>query len=117
MIELDKTFTMQNLANETKTTFEGVLFNNSLSSSNPGNLVFTRDKVYFLLDYNNVGPKKLFAKEPTSWCIDISEIVSYGRRALAGYKITLADGTVLIFSNIFRKLRSGITEAIEQRKK
>ena len=42
---------------------------------------------------------------------------SYGKYGLGGFKIQLKDGTVLRFTNVFRKMRNGITEALQERMK
>ena len=118
MIELDDNFGMENLANEPKTKFEDVQYNKTRVSSYGGDLIFTRDKVYFLVappDPRERHPMD-FGGAPKSWCININEIASYGKYGLGGFKITLTDGKDIRFSNVFRKLRNNITAAIEERK-
>lgn len=118
MIELADNFGLENLANELKTTFKDVQYNKTRVSSYGGDLIFTRDKVYFLVappDSNERHPLD-FGGAPKSWCIDINEIASYRKYGLGGFMFVLTDGKEIRFTNVFRKLRNNITEAIEQRK-
>lgn len=118
MFELDDNFGLENLANEPKTKFEDVQYNKTRASSYGGDLIFTRDKVYFLVappDPNERHPLD-FTGAPKSWCINLSEIVSYRKYGLGGFMFVLADGKEVRFSNVFRKLRNNITAAIEERK-
>ena len=119
MIELDDNFGLQDLANVPKKTFEGIEYNKTRVSSYEGELIFTSDKVYFLVALPDPSLKSPFDKggAPKSWCIDINEIASYGRYGLGGYKFTLKDGKDVRFTNVFRKMRNNITEALEERMK
>lgn len=119
MIELEETFGLQNLANEAKDTIEGIEYNKTRVSSYGGDLIFTRDKVYFLVappDPNERHPFD-FGGAPKSWCIEIDEIASHRKYGLGGYMFTLKDGKEIRFTNVFRKQRNSIIEAIEERKK
>lgn len=119
MIELNDSFGLQDLANEMKTTFEGIQYNKTRVSSYNGDLILTRDKVYFLVappDPNERHPFD-FSGAPKSWCLDINEIASYGKYGLGGFKFTLKDGKDVRFTNVFRKMRNNISEALEQRMK
>lgn len=119
MIELDDNFGLHDLANEAKDTIEGVQYNKTRVSSYDGDLIFTRDKVYFLVappDPNERHPFD-FGGAPKSWCIDISEIASHRKYGLGGYLFTLKDGKEVRFTNVFRKQRNSIVEALEQRMK
>lgn len=118
MIELSEDFGLHDLANEPKEVIEGIQYNKTRVSSYNGELIFTRNKVYFLVappDPNERHPFD-FGSAPKSWSIDICEIVSYCKYGLGGYKITLSDGKEVRFTNVFRKTRKAIEEAIEERK-
>lgn len=115
MIELDSNFTLADLGNVKKESFE-ILYNKNRVSSWDGTLYITPDKIYFLL---SPGAKPTSIADiggaPKSWCIELSEIASYGRHSLGGYEIVLKDGNKLRFSNVFRKLRNSLTEALDER--
>lgn len=120
MVELDETFGIHDLANEAKDVIDEILYNKTRISSYPGEMVITRDKVYFFLDPIDPDDRHsldLFSKNPKSWCIGINEIASHGRYGLAGYKFTLNDGQVIRFTNVFRKKRAEIVEILEDRMK
>ena len=117
MIELDRNFTLADLGNVKKESFE-ILYNKNRVSSWDGTLYITPDKMYFLI---SPGAKPTSIADiggaPKSWCIDLSEIASYGKFGLGGFKIDLKDGNTLRFSNVFRRKRNDITEALEERLK
>ena len=117
MIELDRNFTLVDLGNVKKESFE-ILYNKNRVSSWDGTLYITPDKMYFLI---SPGAKPTSIADiggaPKSWCIDLSEIASYGKFGLGGFKIDLKDGNTLRFSNVFRRKRNDITEALEERLK
>ncbi|MBR5018362.1 MAG: hypothetical protein IKX53_01850 [Bacteroidales bacterium] len=108
MINLPGDFSLESIKDETQATFTP-LYNYTRLSSTDGQMVFTADKIYYVI--GNPGVRMTVS----DWCLDISEIASYGKQGLGGYKIVLADGTKLLFSNVFRKMREGITAAIEAR--
>jgi len=110
MIDVPRDFTPASITEETQATFTP-LYNYTRLSSTSGKMIFTADKIYFIID-NPAVPMTV-----ANWCLDIAEIDSYGKQGLGGYKIILADGTKLLFSNVFRKMREGITAAIEARLK
>lgn len=115
MIELDSNFTLADLGNVKKESFE-ILYNKNRVSSWDGTMYITPDKMYFLV---SPGAKPTSIADiggaPKSWCIDLSEIASYGKFGLGGFKIDLKDGNTLRFSNVFRRKRNDITEALEER--
>lgn len=115
MIELDDGFGLQNLSNVSKAVFDP-LYNTNRVSSWEGHMCITSDKVYYLVTPTSMAGKTLVdaGGPPKSWCIDISEIASYGKYGLGGFKIALKDGTVLRFTNVFRKMRNGITAALQE---
>lgn len=116
MIELDESFGLHDLANEPKETFE-MEYNKTRVSSYAGQLILTRDKAYFLVAPPDPSLKSPFdfGKAPKSWCIDLSEIASYRKYGLGGFMFVLKDGKEIRFTNVFRKLRNNLTEALEER--
>lgn len=116
MIELDENYGLEQLANVKKESFE-VLYNKNRASSWDGTLYLTPDKMYYFVKPVSMAEKSVFdiGGAPKSWCADLSEIASYGKFGLGGFKIELKDGNTLRFSNVFRKLRNAITEALEER--
>ena len=118
MIELDDSFGLEQLSNVPKLAFE-IQYNKNRVSSFPGNLYITADKVYFIVDPSGPATKTILdmGKLPKSWCIDISEIDSYRKYGLGGFLIKLKDGNELRFTNVFRKLRNSLTEALDERRK
>lgn len=117
MIELDENFGLHDLANEPKDIIEDIEYNKTRVSSYGGQLIFTRDKVYFLVAPSDPSTRSPFdfGDAPKSWCIDISEIESHRKYGLAGYLFKLHDGKEIRFTNVFRKHRNSIIDAIEER--
>ena len=116
MIELDSNFTLADLGNVKKESFE-IMYNKNRASSWDGTMYITPDKIYYLVAPASMAGKSVFdiGGAPKSWCIDLSEIASYGKYGLGGFKIELKDGNVLRFTNVFRKMLNGIVEALEER--
>ena len=114
MIELDESFGLEQLANVKKESFE-LLYNKNRVSSWDGHLYLTPDKAYFIVEQKTAESYVDIGGAPKSWCIDLSEIASYGKFGLGGFKIELKDGNTIRFSNVFRKKRNQITEALEER--
>lgn len=116
MIELDNSFNVADLANVKKEVFDP-MFNKTRASSWNGHMYITPDKMYYIVEPAGLEGKTVWdmGGAPKSWCIDLSEIASYGKYGLGGFKIELKDGTTLRFTNVFRKMRKGITEALEER--
>ena len=109
MTQLDLTFTKSSIQEDIQASFEPVYNYTRLASYN-GYLMFTATKIYWF--YNeDTAPVQMLKLNP--WCIDYSEIASYKKTGLAGYRISLKDGNDLNFSNVFRKMRNGITEALQ----
>ncbi|MCR5014592.1 MAG: hypothetical protein K6A28_07445 [Bacteroidales bacterium] len=117
MIELDDNFGLQDLSNVKKVSFE-ILYNKNRVSSWEGTMYVTADKVYYLVAPSSMAGKSIvdIGGAPKSWCIDISEIASYGKYGLGGFKIELKDGEVLRFTNVFRKTRAELTQALDERR-
>ena len=116
MIELDNSFSLADLGNVKKESFE-MMYNKNRVSSWDGTMYITPDKIYFLVAPASMAGKSIvdIGGAPKSWCIELSEIASYGRHSLGGYQIVLKDGQKLLFSNVFRRKRNGIVEALEER--
>ena len=114
MIELDENFSLADLGNVKKDSFE-ILYNKNRISSWDGVMYITSDKVYCIVTQKKGESYADIGGAPKSWCIDLSEIASYGKFGLGGFKIELKDGTVLRFSNVFRRKRNSITEALDER--
>ena len=116
MIELNENFTVADLANVKKESFE-ILYNKNRVSSWEGTMYVTPDKIYYIVSPASMAGKSIvdIGGAPKSWCIDLSEIASYGKFGLGGFKIELKDGTVLRFTNVFRRMRKNIVEALEER--
>jgi hypothetical protein len=116
MIELNENFSLADLGNVKKESFE-IMYNKNRASSWDGTMYITPDKIYYLVAPASMAGKTVFdiGGAPKSWCIDLSEIASYGKFGLGGFKIELKDGNVLRFTNVFRKMRNGIVEALEER--
>lgn len=115
MIEYDN-LSLAELGNERKESFE-VLYNKNRVSSWEGIMYITSDKIYYIVNPNG-GTGNAFTDmggAPKSWSIELNEIASYGKYGLGGFKIDLRDGTTLRFTNVFRKKRNAIVEAIEER--
>ena len=109
MIKLDLDFKKESISEEIVATCEPAYKLTLLATYN-GYLVFTTSKIYWI--YNNeIHNVKMLKLNP--WCIDYSEIASYKKTGLAGFRITLKDGKDLNFSNVFGKMRKKMTEALE----
>ncbi len=116
MIELNENFSLADLGNVKKESFE-IMYNKNRASSWEGTMYITPDKIFYLVAPASMAGKSVFdiGGAPKSWCIDLSEIASYGKFGLGGFKIELKDGNVLRFTNVFRKMRNSIVEALEER--
>lgn len=99
---------LSDFKSESQAKFEP-MHNTTRILSHEGELHFTANEIYWF--YTNKAEMTVYKP----WSIEISEIASYRRTGLAGYRITLKDGKELNFSNVFRKMRNGITEEIEKR--
>lgn len=109
MLELEKSFRKENIAEPIEATFEPAV-NKTRIESYSAEMVFTPTKVYLLPRY------EMDQEKYNPLCIEISEIVSYKKYGLFGYGFELKDGTKQLFSNVGRKMRDGIAAAIEARK-
>ena len=86
-----------------------VVYNHSRVTGSNGELAFGQNALYFFFTDEMA---KGFMKP---WSVNYSEIASYEKSGLAGYLIHLKDGNVLRFSNVFRKKRNEINEALQKR--
>lgn len=114
MIELNESFSLADLGNVKKDSFE-ILYNKNRVSSWEGVMCITPDKIYYIVTQEKGTSYADIGGAPKSWCIDLSEIASYGKSGLGGFKIELKDGKVLRFTNVFRKMRNNITEVLDER--
>ena len=115
MIELNENFSLADLGNVKKESFE-VMYNKNRVSSWEGTMYITPDKIYYLVAPASMAGRSIadIGGAPKSWCIDLSEIASYGKYGLGGFKIDLKDGNVLRFTNVFRKKRNAIVAVLEE---
>ena len=111
MIQLDINLKKDDITEEIVATCEPAYKLSRLATYN-GYLIFTASRIYWIYnsDIHNVKFLKL-----NPWCIDYSEIASYKKTGLAGFRITLKDGKEIDFSNVFGKMRKKIIDALEQR--
>lgn len=109
MTQLDINFNKGDITEPIQATFEPA-YNLSRLATYNGFLIFTKSKVYWFYndDIHNVKALRL-----NPWCFDYSEVAGYRKTGLAGYRISLKDGNDINFSNVFRKMRNGITEALQ----
>ena len=107
MIQLEKAFELSDINEPIDVQFEP-LINYTRVSSCPGCMCFTPTQVY-LLPQNE---EDSVACSPR--CFTYDEVVSYKRKLLAGYEIILKDGGKVLLSNVFGKMRAGITQALDE---
>ena len=88
MTELEKAFEMSDIDEPIDAQFEPHI-NYSRVASYEGYMCFTPTKVY-LLPRSEAAAMTFHPK-----CFPYEEVVSYGRKLLAGYEITLKDGRVI----------------------
>ena len=110
MTKLEKAFEMSDIAEPVDAQFEP-LINYTRVSSYPGYMCFTASKVYLLPQ------SEAAAMTFNPLCFSYDEVVSYKRKLIAGYEITLKDGNKVLLSNVFGKMREGITAAFDEHKK
>ncbi|NLZ19025.1 MAG: phosphoenolpyruvate carboxylase [Bacteroidales bacterium] len=110
MLELEKTFRRENIGEPIEASFEPAVNKTRVESYN-ADLLVTATKVYLLPRY----PEDQARYNPI--CIEISEIAGCKKYGLFGFEFDLTDGSKQLFSNVGKKMREGITAAIEARKK
>ncbi|MBR5724985.1 MAG: hypothetical protein IKX62_06395 [Bacteroidales bacterium] len=109
MEELLKTFRKEEIAEPIEAKFEPAINKTRIESFN-GEMLFTPTKIYFLPRYEE--DQRKF--NPV--CIEIAEIESYRKTGLFGFEIALKNGYKQRLSNVGKKMREGISAAIEARK-
>lgn len=110
MLELEKTFRKEDIEEPVEATFTPAV-NKTRIESYGAEMLITATKVYLIPS----GPEEQARYNPL--CIDISEIAGCKKYGLFGFGFELADGNKQLFSNVGKKMREGITAAIEARKK
>ena len=110
MIQLDKDFNKSGIGESIDAEFMPTI-NYTRIQSYQGEMYFTPTKVYLMPHYEEAA--MLFHPQ----CFTYDEVVSYKRKLLAGYEIVLKDGTKVLLSNVFGKMRAGITQAFDEHKK
>ena len=113
MQDLPKNFTPDQIEEPVIAQFEPAVNMTRLASCN-GLIVFSTKKVYVMANFNAGMADALGTVVYQPRCFEYAEIDSYKKTGLAGYRITLKDGTELNFSNVFGKMRKGITAALEE---
>lgn len=106
MIELPKNFTVDNIEEPIEASFEPTI-NFTRINSYQGEMYCTATKVYLTPHY--LEESMLFNGK----CFGYDEVASYGRKMIAGYEIVLKDGNKILLSNVFGKMRAGITEVLD----
>lgn len=113
METLSKSFQVSDIQETIVAEFEPA-YNLSRFASCNGKIVFSSKKVYVMANYMAGMVDAIGSMVTAPKCFAYDEIASYNKTGLAGYKITLKDGTEFNFSNVFGKMRKGITAAIEE---
>lgn len=110
MQALEKTFRKENIEEPIEASFEPAV-NTSRIESYSADMLITASKVYLLPRYPEDQARI------NGVCIDIADIAGCKKYGLFGFEFDLADGSKQLFSNVGKKMREGITAAIEARKK
>ena len=110
MLELEKTFRKENIEEPVEAVFKPAV-NKTRIESYGAEMLITASKVYLLPN----APEDQERYNPL--CIGISEIAGCKKYGLFGFGFELTDGSRQLFSNVGKKMREGITAAIEARKK
>ncbi len=109
MQKLPKNFGPSDIIDPVEAKFRPA-FNVTLMTSFNADMLFTKTQIYFI-------PYILedtYIYEPV--VVDIAEITSYGKKGLFGYFLQLNSGEKLTLANVGRKMREGITAALDERK-
>ena len=109
MLELEKTFRKENITEPIEASFS-LAVNKTRIESYGAEMLFTTNKVYLLPS----GKEEQAHYNPI--CIEIAEIAGCKKYGLFGFSFEFADGSKQLFSNVGKKMREGITAAIEARK-
>ena len=108
MEKLPLTFVQATVDPDIQECFEPAFNFTKINASN-GRLAFTEGRLYWL-------PYEPIAVMDQGWVINYAEIASYAKTGLAGFCIKLVDGKSLQFSNVGKKMREGIEEALAAHK-
>ena len=108
MEKLPLTFVQSTVDPDIQECFEPAFNFTKINASN-GRLAFTEGKLYWL-------PEAPIALMDQGWFITYAEIAACAKTGLAGFRITLVDGTQLNFSNVGKNMREGIEAAIAAHK-
>lgn len=106
MLNLGKEFTKAEIEEPVVAEFE-LAWNVTRLSSFNAQMCFTDKKVYLVPFL----PNDILFFDAIAF--EYSEVVSYGRKLLAGYEIHLADGSKVSLANVFGKMRAAITEELD----
>lgn len=79
-----------------------------------GKLIITTEKVYVTPNFQAGAVDAMGTLFYKPRCFALAEIAEYKKTGLAGFRITLKDGTEFNFSNVFGKMRKGIIAALEE---
>ena len=108
MEKLPITFVQATVDPDIQECFEPAFNFTKINASN-GRLAFTEGKLYWL-------PEAPIAMLDQGWVITYAEIASFAKTGVAGFCIKLVDGKTLQFSNVGKKMREGIEEALNAHK-
>ena len=108
MEKLPLTFVQATVDPDIMECFEPAFNFTKINASN-GRLAFTEGKLYWL-------PEAPIAMLDQGWVINYAEIAGYEKTGLAGFCIKLVDGKKLQFSNVGKKMREGIEDALAAHK-
>ena len=112
-MEIIKDFNPSEVEGTIVGVFEPAINVSRLASFN-GQLIITESKVYVAPMFQAGMVDAIGAGFYEPRCFSVQELAGYRKTGLAGYRITLKDGTEFNFSNVFGKMRKGITEALDQ---
>ena len=110
MLELEKTFRKENIEEPVEASFKPAVNKTRIDSYN-ADMLITATKVYLLPSYEDDQARY----NPIVY--DIDEIAGCKKYGLFGFGFEMKDGSKQLFSNVGKKMREGITAAIEARKK
>ena len=110
MQELEKSFRKEDITEAIEVSFEPAVNKTRIESFN-ADMLITATKVYLLPKYKEEQDRY------NPICIEISEIAGCKKFGLFGFGFEFKDGSKQQFSNVGKKMREGITAAIEARQK
>ena len=113
MEKLPKQFAVSDIQEPIIDQFDPAINLSRFASCN-GRLVISKEKVYFLPAFEAGMMDAIGVAFFEGSSFALSEIESYRKTGLAGYRIVLKDGTKFDFSNVFGKMRKGIEAALAE---